>query len=206
MAVYRPQHLLLRRGLTLHVNRPGVRTLRYTSMALLATFACGASAYLFLPSAPSATEQLSAQHFTPSTVIANKDVTPDSKILTLRVNPAFVPAHFTRRLTPSSSDEVAKEENARIYSVFVKDSDIQVERPYTPLECADDNGKMHFWVKKYEKSEVGRWLHARKVGDEVELRGPVVTWDRSWRPSDDGWDEVVMVGKLSARSHECVLI
>ncbi|KAF8631246.1 hypothetical protein AX15_002574 [Amanita polypyramis BW_CC] len=200
LLICRPQHTLSMRGLTLQANQhPRACTSRYASVALLAAFACGVSAYLFLPSAPSraaptsTTEQLSAQHFTPSTVMANNNTTPDSKVLALRVDPALVPPHFMRHLTLSPSDEATKKGDARIYSIFVKDSDIQVERPYTPLECANEDGNLIFWVKKYGKSEVARWIHARKAGDLVELRGPVVTWDWSWRPCEGGWDEVVMI-------------
>jgi len=73
--------------------------------------------------------------------------------------------------------------------MYIKDSDIQVERPYTPLEGIDARGQLHFWVKRYEGGEVGRWLHERKVGEKVEMRGPVHI--REWR--DGEWDEVVMV-------------
>ncbi|KAK2466478.1 hypothetical protein APHAL10511_002120 [Amanita phalloides] len=178
----RPRLVFLTRQLTIQAHqRSGLRV----GAALLTAFACTASAYLFLPSTQSraAPEQLSVQHFTPSTVIASEDASQDTKLITLRVNPALIPTRLLRHSVSAS----------RIYSVFVKDSDIQVERPYTPLECADMEGRMKFWVKKYEKGEVGRWLHARKVGDVVELRGPELTWDWSWRPSDDEWDEVVMI-------------
>jgi cytochrome-b5 reductase len=76
-----------------------------------------------------------------------------------------------------------------IWSVFIKDDDIQVERPYTPLEGIDEHGRMLFWIKKYPKGEVGRWLHSKKVGDQVEFRGPLSTWP--W--NEDAWDEIVMV-------------
>jgi cytochrome-b5 reductase len=183
---------------TLQANqRP--RLPRYIGAALLATLASAASAYLLLPSAPSraaptlAREPLSVDYFTPSVVLESKDATPDTKIITLRVDPTLIPP----RLVPSTNETDSEERTHRpIYSVFVKDSDIQVERPYTPLECADEEGKMHFWIKKYEKGEVGRWLHARKVGDTVELRGPELSWDWSWRQDD--WDEVVMVGRTLA--------
>jgi len=78
--------------------------------------------------------------------------------------------------------------------VFIKDDDIQVERPYTPLEGVDEDGRMLFWIKQYEKGEVGRWLHSKKVGDTIEIRGPLKTW--AWQ--DDTWDDVVMV-----RSFHC---
>ncbi|KAN0097677.1 hypothetical protein V8E55_002123 [Tylopilus felleus] len=50
---------------------------------------------------------------------------------------------------------------------------------------------MKFWIKNYERGEVGRWLHSRQVGDSIEVRGPVQTWSRSWQ--NGCWDEVIMV-------------
>ncbi len=187
---------------TLQVNkRP--RLPRYIGAAVLVTFASAASAYLLFPSAPSraaptlAREPLSVDYFTPSVVLESKDATPDTKIITLRVDPALIPPRLMHRSVPFTNEADSEERTHKpIYSVFVKDSDIQVERPYTPLECVDEEGKMDFWVKRYEKGEVGRWLHARKVGDTVELRGPELTWDWSWRQDD--WDEVVMVGRTLA--------
>jgi len=46
-----------------------------------------------------------------------------------------------------------------------------------------------FWIKKYPRGEVARWLHSKTVGEEVEIRGPLQTW--SWK--DMNWDHVVMV-------------
>lgn len=77
-----------------------------------------------------------------------------------------------------------------IWSVYIKDDDIQVERPFTPLEGVNSEGQMRFWVKKYESGEVGRWLHSKKAGETIEIRGPLKTW--SWRA--DEWDEIIMVG------------
>jgi cytochrome-b5 reductase len=78
---------------------------------------------------------------------------------------------------------------APIWSIYIKDDDIQVERPYTPLEGVSEDGRMLFWIKKYEKGEVGRWLHSKNVGDTIEIRGPLKTW--LWQ--EGAWDEVVMV-------------
>ncbi|PFH52653.1 hypothetical protein AMATHDRAFT_74117 [Amanita thiersii Skay4041] len=170
----------------------------YTAISLLAAFACATSAYLFLPSAPSraaptsATETLSPQHFTPSTVLSTEDTGPDTKIITLRIKPALVPSHFIRETTAPLTPNTPAADR-RIYSIFIKDSDIQVERAYTPLQCADKEGKIQFWVKKYEHGEVGRWLHEKKAGDVIELRGPIRTWDWSWRDCEGEWDDVVMI-------------
>lgn len=80
---------------------------------------------------------------------------------------------------------------APVWSIFIKDDDIQVERPYTPLEGIDEAGRMKFWIKRYPKGEVGRWLHSKNVGDTVEIRGPLRTW--TWL--ENTWDEVVMVSQ-----------
>lgn len=146
-----------------------------------------ASLYFFLPdpsrSAPtSSNKPLSANHFTPATVISNEISGPNSKILKLRV-----PPHLVIR---NENEPIGF---GPIWSVFIKDDDIQVERPYTPLESIDENGNMLFWIKRYPKGEVGRWLHSKQVGDAVELRGPLKTW-----PWDEGeWNEVVLVRLLT---------
>lgn len=141
----------------------------------------GLAAYFFIPSesrsAPTyGTKPLSPSYFTPSVVLSTKHSGPDTKLLTLKVSPQLLPAMDSSSVAP-------------IWSVFIKDDDIQVERPYTPLEGVDNEGHMSFWIKKYDKGEVGRWLHSKKPGDTVEMRGPLNTWE--WK--DDTWDDVVMV-------------
>lgn len=142
-------------------------------------FAAGAAVYFFLPDSSRASPTsrkipLSPTHFTPATVLSNESSGSDSKLLELAIPTDLLPARDTF---------------ASIWSVFIKDDDIQVERPYTPLEGVDDNGRMRFWIKKYEKGEVGRWLHSKSPGDQIELRGPLQTWP--WK--ENMWDEVVMV-------------
>ncbi|KAG6378501.1 hypothetical protein JVT61DRAFT_12762 [Boletus reticuloceps] len=118
----------------------------------------------------------SPSRFTPSTLIESVDVSSNTKLLTLSVPPGLIPSD------PGAFTST--------WSIFVKDSDIQVERPYTPLEGIDENGHMKLWVKKYKHGEVSRWLHSRQVGDSIEIRGPVTTWSKSWQ--NGHWDEVVM--------------
>ncbi|KAH0839705.1 hypothetical protein J3R83DRAFT_626 [Lanmaoa asiatica] len=119
---------------------------------------------------------LSPSRFTPTTLIESVDVSSDTKLLTLSIPPQLLPRD------PGAF--------APIWSFFVKDSDIQVERPYTPLESIDENGHIKFWVKKYQRGEVGRWLHSRQVGDSIEIRGPVKTWSSLWQ--NGHWDEIVL--------------
>jgi len=115
--------------------------------------------------------------WSPVSLIASEETSKDTRLLTLSI---------PRQLIPSSSS------TRPIWSIYVKDDDIQVERPYTPLEGIDDDGNIKLWVKKYPKGEVGRWLHSKKPGEHIEIRGPLQTWlhDRHL----DEWDEIVMVG------------
>lgn len=145
------------------------------------------SLYLFLPDASkgaptSSKKHLSARHFTSVTVISNEDSGPNTKVLKLKVSPHLIPK--------DGEDLIGFEP---IWSVYIKDDDIQVERPYTPLESIDEEGNMVFWIKRYPKGEVGRWLHSKRSGDVIELRGPLKTLN--WK--DGEWDEVVLVGSMN---------
>jgi hypothetical protein len=115
------------------------------------------------------------------TVVSNENSGPNTKILRLRVSPNLIPK--------DGQDPIGF---GPIWSVYIKDDDIQVERPYTPLESIDEDGNMVLWIKKYPRGEVGRWLHLKKPGETIEIRGPLKTWP--WK--DGEWDEVVMVSTL----------
>lgn len=130
---------------------------------------------------------MAATHFTPVTVTSSIPCTPYTKLLKLELQPQTIPKQMPRR--------------GMVYSIYIKDSDIQVERPYTPLEGLDKTGEMVFWVKRYQGGEVGRWIHERKVGDQIEVRGPVITWQ--WQ--EEEWDEIIMV-ILSQFFANCVFV
>jgi cytochrome-b5 reductase len=137
-----------------------------------------AIAYICLPNTSRSAQNrghqpISASHFTTAVIIESKSSGPSTKLITLSVPPHLLPPQ------PSPA----------IWSVFIKDDDIQVERPYTPLEGIDDHGRMNFWIKKYPQGEVGRWLHSKNVGDTIKFRGPVKTW--TWQ--EGVWDEIFMV-------------
>lgn len=171
---------------SLSQTSPGARHTRSrTALTLALAFGtcAGASLYLFYPdvsrSAPTLTNlPLSPSHFTPATIVSSESCGPGTKLLQLVVPPNLLPRYNASN--PSFDP---------IWSVFIKDDDIQVERPYTPLQGIDELGRLLFWIKKYPNGEVGRWLHSKAVGDQVELRGPLNTW--SWK--EDEWDEIIMV-------------
>lgn len=147
------------------------------------------ASYFFWPdpsrAAPTKTSALlSPSYFTPVVVASTELCTdPSTRLMTLTVPRQSVP-----KLQEAAFDPV--------WSIFIKDDDIQVERPFTPLEGIDSDGRMKFWVKKYEKGEVGRWLHSKRAGDVIEIRGPLKTWP--WQ--DNKWDEIIMVRLLKAIS------
>ncbi|KAI6004080.1 hypothetical protein EDD15DRAFT_2156765 [Pisolithus albus] len=157
------------------------RALLLKPLVLIAGVSTAITAYLALCDQPysspsrSGKPSLNPSHFTPATLIESTQTSSDTKLLTLSLSPDSIPQD--------------RQESASIWSVFVKDDDIQVERPYTPLEGIDESGKMSFWIKKYEHGEVARWLHSKQVGSAIELRGPVKTW--TWK--DGAWDDIIMV-------------
>ncbi|CAO1624533.1 unnamed protein product [Parajaminaea phylloscopi] len=104
------------------------------------------------------------------------------KVLTLGLpsQQAQVPAVGTRDLA--------------IYSLSVKQPDIQIERSYTPLETperAASLGKLDLIIKRYDNGEMGRYLHSLRPGqDGVEVRG----WLETWKPSSPAaLEEIVMI-------------
>ncbi|KAH7887964.1 hypothetical protein F5I97DRAFT_1804980 [Phlebopus sp. FC_14] len=163
---------------------PSAKKLRLVKPVLfLAGISSTVAVYLLLPDKSRATptyasKTLSPSYFTPATLVKSTETSADTKLLTLSVPPELLPHDHPDKLTP-------------IWSVFIKDDDIQVERPYTPLEGVGGDGKMTFWIKKYEYGEVGRWLHSKQPGESIEIRGPVTTWLRSWMVGD--WDEIIMI-------------
>jgi len=149
---------------------------RFTS--ILVAFGVGCSIYLFLddPRQPQKNEvsSLSPRRFSLAQLTSCEESTSNTKLIELTIPPKLLP----QRLDNFSP----------IWSVYIKDDDIQVERPYTPLQGIS-HGRLQFWIKNYPHGEVSRWIHSKKVGDKIEIRCPLTTW--TWK--DDVWDEVVMV-------------
>lgn len=158
--------------------------------ASVTVISIGLGGYLAWPSSSrraltSSSLPLSPNHFTPVTVESSKTnpLDPSTKIITIRIPPTLLPPECSF-LQP-------------IHSIYIKDDDIQVERPYTPLfgieQSRDAASLATFWVKRYPHGEVGRWLHSKRVGDVLEIRGPVPTWNYAQEMEDGKWDEVIMV-------------
>ena len=194
----RPEFMLLRRFLSSTTNgslkssataspKDAARRTRYLFAGIAVWIGVGAY-YLFPPSKNplySVATDASSEEDTPTTLvptkwtpvslIASEETSKDTRLLTLSIPRHLIPSPSTRP----------------IWSIYVKDDDIQVERPYTPLEGIDEHGNIRLWVKKYPKGEVGRWLHSKKPGERIEIRGPLQTWLHEHRSHE--WDEIIMV-------------
>jgi cytochrome-b5 reductase len=156
------------------------RLQKVTTTFLIGGASAAVAAYFLLPDisrgAPtSATKPLSPSHFTPAELVSSTYASNGTKLITVAIPPELLPKE--------------KDPFTPIWSVFIKDDDIQVERPYTPLDGVDEDGNMKFWIKRYDHGEVSRWLHSKKVGETIEIRGPLKTW--TWR--DDAWDDIILV-------------
>ncbi|KAJ9100108.1 hypothetical protein QFC19_005788 [Naganishia cerealis] len=55
-----------------------------------------------------------------------------------------------------------------VFHVYVKSPDLQIERPYTPINDVEKDGYIRLLVKRVKGGEVGE-------GDDVEIRGPIKT-------------------------------
>ncbi len=58
--------------------------------------------------------------------------------------------------------------------ISVKNSDMQIQRPYTPVSVGP--GKFQLLVKRYSDGFMTPWLVSRKVGEKVEMRGPIISF------------------------------
>jgi cytochrome-b5 reductase len=161
---------------------PAHSRLRFSSLIFFTSAGVLVSSYFLWPSkyrgAPTFSHKpLSPSYFIPVTVSDNSQAGPDLAVLTLSIPPDS----HTSNENASSFDP--------IWSIFIKDDDIQVERPYTPLFGIGEKGTIKLWVKRYQRGEVGRWLHSKQAGDTIEVRGPLKTFPFEVAE----WDEVVMV-------------
>ncbi|KAJ1308772.1 hypothetical protein OPQ81_004462 [Rhizoctonia solani] len=160
---------------TAELVKPPVTSRPSTWIGAFVVVGAGLGLYAFASDkASSSATPLSDLKFTPLKIVSAKSNGENSKIITLAVPPHLMPDEST--LAP-------------VFSIYIKDSDIQVQRPYTPLKGIDDNGNMNFWIKRYADGEVSRWLHSKNEGDELEVRGPVRTFDFK----DGEYDEVIMI-------------
>ncbi|KAG0038870.1 NADH-cytochrome b5 reductase [Podila clonocystis] len=83
-------------------------------------------------------------------------------------------------------------------AVYVKDDEIQAMRAYTPVHYSlRDQPVLQLLVKRYSEGQVSRFMHSARVGQQIEMRGPVMIWPAS-RPELEAYDEIGMISLLFA--------
>jgi ferredoxin-NADP reductase len=138
---------------------------------------------------------LEPDRFTPFKITYKEDITEDLQLIELSPN-------YEQFRTMLKSKDNSLWNGKKLWSVEVKQPEIQVVRRYTPLPMyymqgldgksllrllggkEEDEGRMVLLVKKYNDGEVSRWLHRMPVGSIVELRGPFVGHRFPYSPID----------------------
>ncbi|KAJ2522146.1 hypothetical protein GGI11_001812 [Coemansia sp. RSA 2049] len=127
---------------------------------------------------PEVKERLTPEKYTPLTLVAKERLTHDTARFRFRVNrPRF--DGDQEKLVDSVVEQ-------GVWAVDVKDHAVQTFRTYTPVayhvsESVDEDtgarhGHMDLVVKRYPSGSVSRFLHDTRVGDQVEMRGPILSW------------------------------
>ncbi|KAJ2074977.1 hypothetical protein GGH13_000940 [Coemansia sp. S155-1] len=127
---------------------------------------------------PEVKERLNPERYTPFTLIEKESLTPDTVRFRFRVN------------RPRFDDELEKLVDNIIaqgaWAMDIKDHMVQTYRTYTPVgffmsnvvdeESGSREGFLEFVVKRYPRGSLSRFLHDTRVGDQVEMRGPMLVW------------------------------
>lgn len=140
----------------------------------LLTFAggFGAAVSYKLLTGPMSDLPLNPSTFSPYTLVSREQVSSTGSIFTLRPS---------RPAALKDGAEIYKRAwESGIWSVEVKQPQLQIARAYTPLppskllvEGAEDNGTgLRFFIRRDPKGEVSGYLHKLPEGATIDLRGP----------------------------------
>ncbi|KAK4110014.1 hypothetical protein N656DRAFT_782488 [Canariomyces notabilis] len=147
-------------------NNKKTRTHRFLLLALLTLPALSLPIFLSSSHFLSKPNTLNPTTFTPFTITSREEVSPTAFILT--VGPPS-----------SSSADVIRQawHQLGLWSVEIKQPQLQVAREYTPLPPENGDGDegdatMRFLIRRVHGGEVSSYLARLRVGDMVEIRGP----------------------------------
>lgn len=138
-------------------------------LIIIGTSAVGGAAYRFLKPADTSEASLNPHTFTPYTLVEKQTVSPTSAIFILR--------NRDGRPEPDSVREVWKRS---MWSVQIKQPQLQIARAYTPLPPTSDSHKkghdepadIRLLIRQEEGGEVSTYLHRLPKESVIELRGP----------------------------------
>ncbi|KAJ1961384.1 hypothetical protein GGI12_003279 [Dipsacomyces acuminosporus] len=128
---------------------------------------------------PGVKERLDPNKYGPFTLIEKEALTPDTTRFRFRINRPRFDSGEQEKLVDSIM-------SAGSWAMDVKDHMVQTYRTYTPVdyhlsEAVDEEtgsrtGYLDLVVKRYPRGSLSRFLHDTRVGDQVEMRGPILTW------------------------------
>jgi cytochrome-b5 reductase len=130
--------------------------------------------------------RLSINKFVPLTLSSITALTPETSSFKFAVPSSSLPR-----------DDEGIIPGLPIKSIYLMQPDLNIQRPYTPVSAGAFNGEkeeLELIIKRYPDGEVSRWMHRLKVGDEVKMRGPTITW--FYQQGD--YDEIIFVRRLSS--------
>jgi ferredoxin-NADP reductase len=137
-------------------------------LIVLGTSAAGGAVYRFFGPSKSTDESLNPHTFTPYTLVDKQPVSSTSAIFTLR-NSNGAP----------DSQSVKEVEKRSVWSIQIKQPQLQIARAYTPLPHTTDNKKdetapqnIRLLIRQETGGEVSTYLHRLPEQATIELRGP----------------------------------
>lgn len=137
------------------------------------TFTCGVLAYYEYTAYNEwkSDQVLNPMNFTPFVLVGKERVSSTTSIFTLQPN-----------LTAKNSSIYAEAWKKGVWSVQVKQPQLQIARSYTPLPPIDanessTNGAIRFLIRKDPNGEVSGYIHKLPLGATIELRGPHIEYE-----------------------------
>lgn len=144
---------------------------RNAYIAIVATSVAGVT-YAHFSTASASSRQLNPTIFTPYSLVSTKAVSPTGTILTLR-------PPTTKSPQPTQFEPW----RLGVWSVQIKQPQLQIARSYTPLPPVDDGHETDIRILlRRTHGEIPRYLHSLPLNEAVELRGPFTEYPLSTIP------------------------
>ncbi|KAJ2879360.1 hypothetical protein FB639_003106, partial [Coemansia asiatica] len=135
---------------------------------------------------PKVTSRLSPESYTPFKLISVTQDTADTSIFRFEIK--------RPRFDNEQEKLVDKIVSQGAWAVNVKDHLVQTFRTYTPIaykmgtevdeQTGARSGYVDLVVKRYPSGSLSRFIHGTRVGDQIEMRGPILTWP--YQPGSHG--------------------
>lgn len=135
-------------------------------LIIIGASALGGAVYRSFSTSPSSSASLNPHDFTSYTLISRQPVSSTSAIFTLR-----------NERSTTESDSVKEVWKRSIWSVQIKQPQLQIARAYTPLppDPSPKDGRsqdLRLLIRQEEGGEVSTYLHRLPESATIEIRGP----------------------------------